>query len=348
MGDTSHRRTMFHTLAAAAAAAVCVLLMGCGADSNTHTAASGQFHPVTNNAAAAIADPDNAATIVEGLLEGLSGVGVFFGLLGLLIAAAYLTDLRMPDAKIRRRIDVQGPVRGCVADYVSTVGHEFQFEIKEMSPARWRIYMLAHPYDDDESSRVRYRWLRLLPSREQDRVCWSRRLRDPLDAYRVAVLWAESASNYATFGRFAPPDERYAPNPPPGSEMEALTAPYRNPRRQGHDTEFSHMTAAGSVFKFGLRCDDAGWLIHILDQPDYGTRSTDLRDTHRLRNTRGESLVCWTEQLASPLDAYRVAVVWAEATCNYITAGCFEAFCVPEDVPAPAAGSALARQCLTE
>ena len=124
----------------------------------------------------------------------------------------------------------------------STVGHEFQFEIKEMSPARWRIYVLAHPYDDDESSRVRYRWLHLKPSREQDRICWSR----------------------------------------------------------------------------------------------------------RLRNTRGESLVCWTEQLASPLDAYRVAVVWAEATCNYITAGCFEASCVPDDVPAPAAGSALERQYLTE
>ena len=59
----------------------------------------------------------------------------------------------------------------------------------------------------------------------------------------------------------------------------------------------------------------------------------------------GELLVCWTGRLATALDAYRVAVLWADSTCGYITAGRFDTAAEPGDVPAPETGSVLGQIC---
>ena len=51
----------------------------------------------------------------------------------------------------------------------------------------------------------------------------------------------------------------------------------------------------------------------------------------------------WTGRLVCALDAYRVAVLWAEATCGYITAGRFDTAAEPGEVPAPKTGTVLDR-----
>ena len=134
-------------------------------------------------------------------------------------------------------------------------------------------------------------------------------------------------------------------DPPPGSEIESLAAPYLSRGGQPYDAEFGHITEAGRRFRFGLHCSDTGWVIHILSQPGYGDRSASLRATHRFRNARGELLVCWTGRPVCALDAYRVAVLWAEATCGYITAGRFDTAAEPGDAPAPEPGTVLGRLC---
>ena len=230
----------------------------------------------------------------------LVGVACIFGC----IASRCNTDERA-----RRRAKVQGPIRGCAAAYTSTTGHEFEFGIKELSPGRWNVFVPSHPYSATSWS-DKYHKYRLEPSHSRrDSVCWSTRITDPLDAYKIAVLWAESISGLRTTRVFAPPDELYSTDPPPGSEIESLAAPYRSRGGQPYDAEFDHSTQTGRRFRFGLSGGDTGWGIHILAQPDYANRSAGLQATHRSRNARDELLVCWTGRLDSALDAYRVAVL---------------------------------------
>ena len=266
---------------------------------------------------------------------------------------------RRTSEKTRQRVKVLGPVRDCCVAYTSTTGHAFEFELKELSPGRWNVFVPAHP-EIAASARTKYSQMCLIPGRDKrtraavsgiairdhvrvsdrwDSVCWSRRIADPLDAYRIAVLWAESVSGARTAGRFAPPTEQHSLDPPPGSRIETLAAPYRS--RYPYDAEFEHTTQTGHSFKFGLRNNTTGWVIHILAQPGYEHRSTNSRDTHRLRTAQGELLVCWTGTLASAANAYRVAMVWAEATCVYIATGQSfdaaipDAVAVSEERPAP-------------
>ena len=353
-----------------AAMVACAVLTGCSS-SGAAPAETGQTHPATTTTAAAAAD--HIANFVSSVQE----FAVLVAVLGVIVVLTVVPCLvlgcmagwgveltrarRRTSEKTRRRVKVMGPVRGCCVAYTSTTGHAFEFELKELSPGRWNVFVPAHP-EIAASARIKHNRLRLIPGRDKrtravvsgiairdqvrvserwDSVCWSQRIADPLDAYRVAVLWAESVSGARTAGRFAPPTEQHSLDPPPGSGIETLAAPYRSRCDQPHDAEFEHTTRTGHSFRFGLRNNTTGWAIHILAQPGYGHRSTNLRDTHRLRTARGELLVCWTGTLVSAVNAYRVAMLWAEATCVYITTGQSfdaaipDAVAVSEERPAP-------------
>ena len=353
-----------------AAVVAAAVLTGCSS-SGAAPAETGQTHPATTTAAAAA---DLGANLVSGVQEFAVLVAMLCVIVTLTVVpclvlgcmAGWGVELtrarRRTSEKTRQRVRGLGPVRGCCVAYTSTTGHAFEFEIKELSPGRWNVFVPAHP-EIAAPARTKYNQLRLIPGRDKrtraavsgtairnhvpvserwDRICWSQRIADPLDAYRIAVLWAESVSGARTAGRFAPPTEQHSLDPPPGSGIETLAAPYRSRCDQPYDAEFEHTTQTGRSFRFGLRNNNTtGWAIHILAQPGYEHRSTNLRDTHRLRTARGELLVCWTDTLASAVNAYRVAILWAEATCAYITTGQSfdaaipDAAAVSEERPAP-------------
>ena len=328
--------------------AVCVLwLTGCGEPGATSAVSA---HPATTPAVVHTGgDPGASLFALEGALKIVRYVMWSFGAAAILVpvlvvlcSAVLFAAMKRDDrSRIRRKAGLQGPLRGCVVAYTSTTERSFVFELQELSPAQWRVFVASHLFND-ASDRKKYYCLRLKPGRPaRDVVCWSQRIADPFDAYKVAVLWAESISGLLIDGFFVPPSADYSTDPPPGSEIETLTAPYRSiaPR---FGAEFDHSTRAGLRFRFGLRDSGSGWLIHILSQPDYANRSTTLQDTHRVRSARGEILVCWTEQLMTPLEAYRVAVMWAEATCDYMTTGTFTEVAELDDMPVPDDVSALA------
>ena len=340
--------------AAAAAAAVCALLLtGCGLFDD-EPAESSQTHPATTAAAAHPSQAEDTPGAVQRyalLIYRWVFIGVVVCVCGfvVLVGAACIfvfIDARCnTDERARRRSKVQGPIRGCAVAYTSVTGHEFEFGIKELSPGCWIVFVPSHPYSAASWSDKYFEYRLDYSHNKRDNVCWSTRITDPLDAYKIAVLWAESISGLRTTRVFAPPDELHSTDPPPGSEIESLAAPYRSRGGQPYDAEFDHITQTGRRFRFGLRCGDTGWGIYVLAQPDYANRAAGLQATHRSRNARDELLVCWTGRLDSALDAYRVAVLWAEATCGYITTGQFDTTAEPGGVPAPAAGSPLGQLC---
>ena len=85
-------------------------------------------------------------------------------------------------------------------------------------------------------------------------------------------------------------------------------------------TEDTYETRLGTLFKFGFEEENAGFIIHILEQPAYGNRADDLVSTHRLTTSNGHRL-CWTEKIKTLKDAKNIAGVWSDLTENYILTG---------------------------
>ena len=77
-----------------------------------------------------------------------------------------------------------------------------------------------------------------------------------------------------------------------------LAVDSRKPLRQA---VFGYTTAVGDQFEFALtEQHPAGWSVHILGQPSYGTRDSTMNTTHRLWGAAGEYQVCWTRRLRTP------------------------------------------------
>jgi hypothetical protein len=77
----------------------------------------------------------------------------------------------------------------------------------------------------------------------------------------------------------------------------------------------------GTVFRFSFERSGANWRIYILDQPDYGSRSTDPNTIHRLQDNGRRYYICWNTPLRDLPDARNVAESWAKRTLRYIWYG---------------------------
>ena len=106
--------------------------------------------------------------------------------------------------------------------YAAADGSRFGMRLDEIAVEDWRVYVVEQPEYLHRSADP------LVTHRSLDRdvglyyVCWSRRLRNPSDAYHVAVAWAEATCAYISTGRFAPPDTAPPPDPEPASPLAQL------------------------------------------------------------------------------------------------------------------------------
>ena len=83
----------------------------------------------------------------------------------------------------------------------------------------------------------------------------------------------------------------------------------------------SHSPTRTGDFQFEHREVDGEWRAYIRQQPDYGDRADDPHSTHRYRDNRGDSFVCWSEPVRSRAESESVAKLWAKKTEAYIEGG---------------------------
>ena len=80
----------------------------------------------------------------------------------------------------------------------------------------------------------------------------------------------------------------------------------------------------GTEFQFQLLTDGWGlWRIEVLTVPDYRHRSRHPRKVHLYGQQTRTPWVCWSQPIRSEQTARQIAQLWADATVNYITTGCF-------------------------
>ena len=74
-------------------------------------------------------------------------------------------------------------------------------------------------------------------------------------------------------------------------------------------------------YKFSFeRQRNGSWRIYILEQPSYGSRSTGLHATHRLRDG-DRKYICWDSRIGTLKEAKQVAALWSDKTQEYIQTG---------------------------
>ena len=92
----------------------------------------------------------------------------------------------------------------------------------------------------------------------------------------------------------------------------------------------------GTEFRFRLLADGWGlWRIEVLTVPDYRHRSHHPREVHLYGQHTRAPWVCWSQPIHSEQAARRIAQLWADATVNYVTTGCFAPPDPPVVVPDP-------------
>lgn len=78
------------------------------------------------------------------------------------------------------------------------------------------------------------------------------------------------------------------------------------------------------VFHFAFYPMDTRYDVDILEMPSYGTRSTTMHDTHRLKSRNGNDYrICFGDEsiVSSIKTAKKWAAVWAECAVNYLESG---------------------------
>jgi len=91
-----------------------------------------------------------------------------------------------------------------------------------------------------------------------------------------------------------------------------------------HDKSFNVTSPHGKqmTFVFKYKYVDSSWRAYIVTCPGYGSRSTNLGDTHRYYdNSRNLFYVCWTVRLTNLEQITEVSRMWATATARYIDIG---------------------------
>ena len=74
-------------------------------------------------------------------------------------------------------------------------------------------------------------------------------------------------------------------------------------------------------FRFKItKSDSDGFRAYIEEAPSYGSRSTSLHATHRLRDSNGH-YICWNSRIDSLGAMKAVAQLWTKATVMYIADG---------------------------
>ena len=80
----------------------------------------------------------------------------------------------------------------------------------------------------------------------------------------------------------------------------------------------------GTEFQFRLLTDGwESWRIEVLTVPNYRHRSRHPRKVHLYGQQTRTPWVCWSQPIRSEQTARQIAQLWADATVNYITTGCF-------------------------
>jgi hypothetical protein len=83
----------------------------------------------------------------------------------------------------------------------------------------------------------------------------------------------------------------------------------------------TYTTTWGNTYKFSFERElDGSIRPYIIQQPGYGSRSTDPQTIHRLKEGN-RYYVCWDKKLFTVSDAQSVAAGWAKRTDRYIRFG---------------------------
>lgn len=108
--------------------------------------------------------------------------------------------------------------------------------------------------------------------------------------------------------------------------LPGVTVAFHPLAAHGALPEAMRLQTAEATYRFAfVRLTDGRFRAYIVEHPGYAGRSESLSNTHRLRDERGRSYVCFAPEPRHPDQMVTVVAWWMSGTDAYRRTGAFRA-----------------------